>query len=160
MHCMSCGVAVAPRANFCQQCGARAPAPVATAQPDVSGYGRVSGRLASTSTLPREDLTAALHSRQELGERLEGEVVDSFLARVERSIDARLDGRIDERLRGRGVIKQKFEGGAMPVALASLIFGIPITAISAGISGIAGLVVAWGGIAAVNFAHSLRSKKG
>ena len=45
---------------------------------------------------------------------------------------------------------------SLPVAICSLIFGIPLTAIATDSSGLAGLIVCWGGIAAVNAAVNLR----
>jgi hypothetical protein len=39
-----------------------------------------------------DDLTAALSARRELGDALEPEVVEAFLARVERSVSARAEG--------------------------------------------------------------------
>jgi hypothetical protein len=40
----------------------------------------------------RDDLNAALSTRRELGDALEPEVIDAFLARVERSVAARSEG--------------------------------------------------------------------
>ncbi len=45
------------------------------------------------------------------------------------------------------------------MAICSLIFGIPLSAIAAGTSGLAGLIVAWVGIAAVNAAVNAGNKE-
>ena len=47
----------------------------------------------------------------------------------------------------------------MTLGIVSLGVGIPISAISAGIADLPGLLVAWGGIAAVNVAHALQSRR-
>ena len=41
--------------------------------------------------IPRDDLIAAARARRELGDELEPAVVEAFLDRVERAIDARVD---------------------------------------------------------------------
>jgi hypothetical protein len=47
----------------------------------------------------------------------------------------------------------------LALGITSLGVGIPITAISAAIAELPGLTVAWLGIAAVNFAHALQSRR-
>ena len=44
--------------------------------------------------LPRDELEAAIAARRELGRAHEPEVVDSFLARIEKQIDARVEERL------------------------------------------------------------------
>lgn len=44
---------------------------------------------------------------------------------------------------------------SIPIALGSMGIGIPLTAIAAAEAGTAGLLLAWGGIIAINFAHAL-----
>src|SRR4029077_1001819 len=46
--------------------------------------------------LERDDLTAALGARRELGDEAEREVLESFLDRVGTAIDARVDQRLAE----------------------------------------------------------------
>jgi hypothetical protein len=106
--------------------------------------------------LPRQELTASLRTRQELGERMEDEVVDSFLSRIERGIDARVEGR----LRGRRPVPAAgtTDVGGVWLALGSFSLGIPLTAIAAGIVGLPGLLAVWGGIAVVNIAYHQRRK--
>jgi hypothetical protein len=100
--------------------------------------------------LPREEVTVAIETRRELGQELEPQVIDSFLERVGNAIDERVDRRL--KMRGGGG-----EEG-IRLAVVSLLFGIPLTGIGAGTTGLAGLVVVWLGIVLVNLANALRRK--
>lgn len=104
----------------------------------------------------REDLQAALGARRELGPDYEDAVLDGFLERVDRSIDARVDRSIDARVDAR-VAEQSADRG-IGLGMVSLGAGIPITAIASG-QGLGGLLVAWGGIAAVNLASALGRRR-
>jgi hypothetical protein len=101
--------------------------------------------------LPRDEVTAAVEARRELGHELEPQVIDGFLERVGQAIDER----VDQRLKKRGG-----DGDERTIGLAvvSLLFGIPLTGIGAGTTGLAGLVVVWIGIVLVNFAYALRRR--
>jgi hypothetical protein len=103
----------------------------------------------------REELEAALGARRELGADFESQVVEAFLARVEREIDARVDARLAER---RGA-ERADKNPAAGVALASIGMGIPITAIAGGTSGIPGILIVWIGIVLVNVAHALARRR-
>ena len=148
MNCASCGTPIPSNGLFCPGCGQRVTVQRRTAVATAA-------RPAPRPALPREELDAAIATRRELGERLEPEVVDTFLDRVEHAIDARVDARLSERLRG-AVRRRGGDGGAVPIAVCSLIFGIPITAIAAGTVGLPGLITAWAGIAIVNLAYNNR----
>jgi hypothetical protein len=100
--------------------------------------------------LPREEVTAAIEARRELGQELEPQVIDGFLERVGHAIDERVDQRLKKR-DGDGE-------GTIGLAVVSLLFGIPLTGIGAGTTGLAGLVVVWAGIVLVNFAYALRRR--
>lgn len=105
----------------------------------------------------REDLQAALGARRELGPEYEDAVLDSFLERVDKSIEARVDARVAERAGDRGQLarrpSQRGTDSGLVLGIVSLCTGIPITAI-AGAEGLAGVVVAWSGIGVVNLAHA------
>jgi hypothetical protein len=102
--------------------------------------------------LPREELSAAIEARRELGQELEPHVIDGFLERVGKAIDER----VDQRLKKRG--SDGDSEGTIGLAVVSLLFGIPLTGIGAGTTGLAGLVVVWLGIVLVNFAYALRRR--
>jgi hypothetical protein len=90
--------------------------------------------------LPRDELAAAVEARKELGRDLEPQVIDGFLEKVEKAIDARVEQRVRERLpaKSHGVKPQEF-------ALGSLGISIPLIAVAgifAGLAGIAAVCVA------------------
>lgn len=110
------------------------------------------------------DLVAVMQTRKELGERHEAELVRSFLERVEE----RLESAIDKRVR-RQVAEQQMviaRGGRQPqggetgpgpafgVAALSLVLAIPLSAIAAVQTGLAGLLICWVGIVGVNACYS------
>lgn len=102
----------------------------------------------------REDLRAAVAARHDLGADYEPEVIDAFIERL----DARIAGRVDQELAARPAPRQtpvKGDSAATWVALASLVFGVPITAIATENAGIVGAMVAWAGIATINLAHAI-----
>ncbi|WP_130798694.1 hypothetical protein [Streptomyces otsuchiensis] len=113
----------------------------------------------------KQDLQAALHTRRELGDTYEQELVDSFLEKVEQ----RIDSTVDKRVR-RGLAEQQlvvggrertsgpdFRGPSAAFALAavSLVLAIPLSAIAAVNVGLAGLLVAWAGIVGVNVSYAI-----
>ena len=98
-----------------------------------------------------DDLAVTLAVREDLGPGGDPAVIAEFLDRVGSAIDQRVDERVA------AMKQQRQGGGGPPIAFFSLIFGIPITAIAGGQEGVAGIAIAWAGIAAVNIAHALRS---
>jgi hypothetical protein len=150
MNCASCGTTLPDQALFCPGCGQRITVqrrvPVA-AEPSYSRP--MPAPAPSRSALPNEELHAAVAARHELGERMEQEVIDSFLARVEQSLDARIDERVGRQLHGRRpsrIDPKQFTGRVA----ASLGLGIPLTAISGGIGGVFGIIAVWLGIVVLN----------
>jgi hypothetical protein len=170
MQCEICETVVSERALFCEVCGHRVrraaphptpPRPAVTEQPNnrttPAAFAPPAPR--AQPLVQREEVVAAVATRRELGEQLEPEVVDAFLARIESTMITRVDEHIDARLRGKLPKPIKRENPTIPVAICSLIFGIPISAIAASeAGGVLGLIVAWTGIAAVNFAVNSRKK--
>jgi hypothetical protein len=104
--------------------------------------------------LPRTDLEASIEARRELGAEYEPALVDGFLERVERAIEARVDARLAES----DTDQEGAGGGQMILGLASLGTGIPITAIAAE-QGVAGVLIAWAGIGTVNLANAWRARR-
>lgn len=126
-------------------------------------------RRTSSGNVPAQELKAALAAREELGPEMEDMVIENFLQRVERAIDAQ----VDERLAERGV--QGGAGRASRVTsevqqarrhlankssqltgriAASLALGIPLTAISGGIGGVVGIIAVWAGIVGLNIYYT------
>jgi hypothetical protein len=111
-----------------------------------------------TTRETRNDLQAAVAARRDLGEEYEPEVIDAFMDKL----DARIAGRVDQEIAARAAQQppvpqppRKGDNAATWVALASLVFGVPITAIASESSGIIGTMVAWAGIATINVAHAM-----
>lgn len=104
---------------------------------------------ASHPAISADDVAVTLAVREELGAANEPAVIAEFLDRVGRDIDARVDARVAEKAKA----PRRRHGSSIPFY--SLIFGIPITAISTS-QGLPGMLVAWGGIAAINIADALR----
>lgn len=101
--------------------------------------------------LSAEDVAVTLAVRDDLGPEHDPAVIAEFLDRVGGAIDRR----VDERLAALRTEWARPERSGPPIAFFSLIFGIPITAISAS-QGLGAMVIAWGGIAAINVADALR----
>jgi hypothetical protein len=102
--------------------------------------------------LPRDDLAATIEARRELGKEAEPALVESFLERIETEIDRR----VDDRLERQGTLSSVSERGmSLAVPLGTVGMGIPITAIASDSAGLAGILVAWLGIATVNVAYAL-----
>ncbi len=98
---------------------------------------------------------ATLEARRELGPEMEQALVDSFTARVEQALVAR--GASEEAERVRQVELGRIESrNQMVLGIVSLGVAIPLTAIFAGISGLAGGLIVWIGIVLVNMAYALR----
>ncbi|TQS28543.1 hypothetical protein [Microbispora sp. KK1-11] len=104
----------------------------------------------------REDLRAVMAARRDLGPEYEDALVDSFLDKLDVEIAARIRNEVAAQLRHQPPgppVKQK--DSAVGVAMGSLALGIPLTAIAVANAGLAGLLLSWGGIIAVNFAYAV-----
>ncbi|MFI1307978.1 hypothetical protein [Streptomyces sioyaensis] len=109
----------------------------------------------------RKDLDATLQTRKELGPEYESELLESFLEKVEQNVDRRVRRHLAEQqvqvARGIRPPRQESEISAFwqrfGFAALSLVLAVPLSAIAAGTTGLAGLIVCWAGIAGVNAAH-------
>ena len=100
-------------------------------------------------TAHREELEAAIEARKELGAELEPAVIDSFVERIEKSIVKRDDQR-EKALKRRRDHQKEMVLGAMALS-------IPLMAIAAIFSGLAGVIavcVAIGVVAIVSARQS------
>ena len=105
--------------------------------------------------IPRDDAEAALAARHDLGRDYEPAVVDSFVDRLDKAIDARVAQRVEE-VGGRPPAKP--DRTSLALAIVSLGCGIPITAIAAN-AGLPELLIAWIGIVLVNMAYAMQSRR-
>ncbi len=107
-----------------------------------------------------DDMAVTLAVRDDLGPQYDDAVIGEFLERVGAQIDARVAQQVEKRLTDLPAQKEKGDPEAVPIV--SLVFGIPITAIvmgtTEGISSLAGLAIAWTGIAAVNISYARRRR--
>jgi hypothetical protein len=108
--------------------------------------------------LERRDYEAVLATRRELGPDYESALVDSFAEKVERAVEARASHGTDQ-WRARREDARGDRQRQLALGIVSLGAGIPITAISASITGLPGLITAWAGIGVVNAAHALVNRR-
>lgn len=124
-----------------------------------------------SGSLSPEEIRAAAEVHDELGPGYRDAVIESFLENVGKEIDARVDARLGQSaplgqptpMPDRHARKHDHHdhSGSSPLALAvcSLVFGIPISAIAVAAgshpAGLAGLLVVWAAIAAINIAYNI-----
>lgn len=110
------------------------------------------------SPLSAGEIRAAAETHQELGPDYRDAVIESFVERVGREIDARVDARLARSAGPQAPPVRRVNVQA--TALGSIALGIPITAIvltqSSQGSGFWELVVVWLAIAAINIAYATR----
>ncbi|MFF7730722.1 hypothetical protein [Streptomyces sp. NPDC008001] len=110
----------------------------------------------------KKDLAATLETRKELGPEYEDELVDAFLEKVDRKLDAAIDRRVRRQAAetqmavargarpspdgtGPGTFGERFGFAAV-----SLVLAIPLSAIAVVNAHLPGLLVSWAGIVGVN----------
>ena len=109
-------------------------------------------RVERERVVEREELAAAIGARRELDGDLEPYVLDAFLERIERRIDARVADAVTRSRRSSTIAR----AASLPLAIVSLIFAIPLTAIAGDTAGFEGLLVVWIGIVLVNVVFARR----
>ncbi|MDN3355431.1 hypothetical protein [Actinomadura sp. DC4] len=105
----------------------------------------------NTSELPRDDITASLAARRELGPDYDAAFVDAVAERLQQAAATR-----------RPIIAEQEKGEralAVTVVCVSLGVSIPVSAIAAVQAGLAGLLVVWMGLVAINVAFALRPRR-
>ncbi|MFI6153545.1 hypothetical protein ACIBCA_12695 [Kitasatospora sp. NPDC051170] len=122
----------------------------------------------------RRDLNATLQARKELGKEYEDELVDSFMKRLDSRLDARVENAVADRMDDYGPSRhhghhhdrsrRRGWGQGRPgtrLAIASMMFGIPLTAIASNPTGggFEGLLVCWAGIVGINFAAAFGNRR-
>lgn len=110
---------------------------------------------------PRDDLRAALAARQELGSGFEPEIIDSFLDRVERTIEARVDARVRERLADSAPPAPQKKGTAAEMIFPSMLGGVLASGVIGATmhaDGAPVVALVWIVIMVVNIAHALAGR--
>jgi hypothetical protein len=100
----------------------------------------------SERTIPRDELQAAIESRQELGAEMEPAVIDAFLERIERRLEAR-SGESEESLKRKREHQKEMVLGAMGIS-------VPLFALAAIFTGIAGVVAVCAALAVIAIASA------
>ena len=122
----------------------------------------------SSSSLTPDEIRAAAEAHNELGRDYSSAVIESFLDKVGREIDARVDARLNRYgpapqyapapQAQAPVERRRRQWSPAALGFASLIFGIPITAIVANSPAhLVGLIVVWAAIAVINVAYAVSS---
>ncbi|HEX9033631.1 MAG TPA: hypothetical protein VF834_17460 [Streptosporangiaceae bacterium] len=132
----------------------------------------------SSPSLTPDEIRAAAETHHELGPDYQPAVIESFLDKVGREIDARVDARLAGHHAGQpgqpGPLGQPFpqpyaapsaqvrparDGKPFALAIVSMALGIPLSAIAVAAGsrpvGGEGLVIIWIAIAVINVAYSL-----
>jgi hypothetical protein len=114
-----------------------------------------------SSSLSPEEIRAAAETHTELGPAYQDAVIESFLDKVGREIDARVDARLAQQ---QAVLpsardRRGHPGSPMALAIISMTLGIPLSAIALAVgthpAGIVGLLVVWIAITAINIAYNV-----
>jgi hypothetical protein len=113
-------------------------------------------QLPTEGVVPAEELESILHARAVLGADAEPGVIQAFLDRTGLAIDARVDSRLSQSAapaRGRAS-----DQSSLALAIASLVVGIPLTAIATQFGHASALIVCvvWAAIAIVNVSYVRR----
>src|SRR5215831_14170686 len=112
------------------------------------------------SEIPREELSATLAARHELGPEYDAALVDSLADRVEQVVKARVAAAQQvptppAPVQVQGASGALSAGQRLAVAAISLGVAIPCLAIAGAAAGVTGVIVTWAGIAAVNLAAAI-----
>ncbi len=109
----------------------------------------------TTSSWTADEIRAAAETHRELPPEYQDAVIESFLAKVDREIDARVDARVAGY--GGGRIRSARPRTPAFFVLATLVAGIPLSAIAVAAgqhpAGFWGLLVVWIGIVVIDIAY-------
>ncbi len=114
-----------------------------------------------SSSLSPEEIRAAAETHSELGPEYRDAVIESFLDRVGREIDARVDARLARQQPAQPPTRDRrgHSGSPMALAITSMALGIPLSAIAVAAGthpvGFMGLLVVWIAITAINIAYNV-----
>ena len=115
----------------------------------------------ATSSLSADEIRAAAETHRELPPEYQNAVIESFLAKVDREIDARVDARLAACGSGRLRDRHRPRSPAF-FALATMVAAIPLSAIAVAAgqhpAGFWGLLVVWAAIVVINVVYISRPK--
>jgi hypothetical protein len=124
-------------------------------------------RVSSPSLSP-DEIRAAAETHRELGPDYESAVIESFLDKVGREIDVRVDARVaawrPPSAQPPAPVRAPSDRSAFALAICSMAFGIPLTAIAVAAGthpvGLGGVLVIWVAIAVINVFYARRGQHG
>jgi hypothetical protein len=99
-----------------------------------------------SEVVPKDELQAAIEARGELGHEMEPAVVDAFVERIERRLAERAEDS-ERSLKGRREHQKEMVLGAMGIS-------VPLLAIAAIFTGLAGVLVVCAALAVIAIASS------
>lgn len=115
----------------------------------------------ATSSLTPEEIRAAAETHRELPPEYQNAVIESFLDKIGREIDARVDARLAAYQQAPPPERRHRPRNPAFLAIASIVLGIPLTAIVATAGphpvGFAGVLVVWVALTVINIAWADRS---
>jgi hypothetical protein len=110
------------------------------------------------SEIPREELSATLAARQELGQEYDTALVDSLAERVEQVVKARVAAQQLTTPQAAPISSSALSARErIALALGSMVLAIPCSAIAGDVGGTLGLAVVWVGVVVVNVAAGISS---
>lgn len=115
----------------------------------------------TTPKLPREDLTAAMAARRELGPDYDDAFIETIVERIEETLDARAAAAPRPRPRPRPAPEPRRGGEhdhSLAMAVLSLLAAIPLSAIGVVNAGLPGLLLAIAGVVLVNLTYTFRPR--
>jgi hypothetical protein len=118
-------------------------------------------RVRVSTSLSPEEIRAAAETHHELGPGYQDAVIESFLDKVGREIDARVDARLAQQQPASPSARDRrgHSGSPMALAITSMALGIPISAIAVAAgthpAGFMGLLVVWIAIAVINIVYNV-----
>ncbi|MGP4028459.1 hypothetical protein [Actinomadura sp. 3N407] len=113
----------------------------------------------TTPRLPREDLTAAMAARRELGPDYDDAFIETVVDRIQETLDARTAAPPRPRLRPAPEPGHGGHDHSLAMAVLSLLAAIPLTAIAVLNAGLPGLFLAIAGIVLVNVTYTFRPRR-
>lgn len=107
--------------------------------------------------LPRDDLTAAMAARRELGPDYDDAFIETVVERIEETLEARAAPR--PRSRREPEPRHAEHDHSLAMAALSLLAAIPLSAIGVGNAGLPGLLLVIAGIVLVNVTYTFRPRR-
>ena len=109
--------------------------------------------------MSRDELSATMAARQELGHEYETALVDSLADRVEQVVQARVQAQLAQQAVPPPPSASLTATHRLVIAGGSLVAAIPLTAIGGVNAGGTGILLVWLGIAVVNVAAALGPRR-